>query len=114
MADTCTVRRQTGRTLDEATGQYVPTFSVVYTGKCKLQDAARTSQGEAQAGGREVVTLGVFLHLPIAVTTVAVDDVATVDTSLDPVAVGRKLRVAQLSYKTFPTARRLRVEDVTA
>ncbi len=114
MLDTCTVRRATGQALNETTGQYTPTYSVIYTGKCKLQYAGRTSQGESEAGGREVITLGMFLHLPVTVTAVAVDDVATVDTSIDPAAVGRKLRVAQLAYKTFLTARRLQVEDVTA
>ncbi len=111
MLDTVTIRRKTGTGFNETTGQYTDTTSTVYTGKCKLQDAGRTLQGEAEAGRREVITLSSFLHLPVSVTAVQVDDVAEVTASQDPGAVGRKLRVAQLDYKTFATARRLQVED---
>jgi len=111
MLDTCTVRRKTGTTFNESTGQYTDTTSTIYTGKCKLQD--RLIQGEAEAGGREVITLSSVLHLPVSVTTVQVDDVAEVTASQDPGAVGRKLRVAQVHYKSYATARQLQVEDVT-
>ncbi len=113
MVDACTIRRATGRTFNETTGQYTPTTSVIYSGKCKVQIRG-SSQGEAQAGDREVVTLSTELHLPMSVTAVLVDDVATIVISLDPALVGRKLRVQQLFYKTYATARRLPVEDVTA
>lgn len=111
MHDTCTVRRKTGTVFSESTGQYTDTSSTVYTGKCKLQD--RIIQGEAEAGGREVITLSSVLHLPVSVTGVQVDDVAEITASQDLAAVGRRLRVAQVFYKSYATARRLQVEDVT-
>lgn len=113
MKDTCTVRRKTGTAFNETTGKYTDIFGItVYTGKCKLQD--RMVQGESEAGGREVVTLASVLHLPVSVSAVQVDDVAEMIASEDPALVGRKLRVAQVFYKTYATARRLQVEDVTA
>jgi len=111
MLDTCTIRRKTGTAFDETTGRYTDTTTTVYTGKCKLQD--RIIQGESEAGGREVITLSSVLHLPVPVTAVQVDDVAEVTASQDPAAVGRKLRVAQVHYKSYATARQLQVEDVT-
>lgn len=111
MLDACTIRRKSGTVFNETTGQYTDTTSTVYTGPCKLQD--RLMRGEAEAGGREVITLSSVLHLPVAVTAVQVDDVAEMTASQDPAAVGRKLRVAQVVYKTYATARRLQVEDVT-
>lgn len=112
MLDACVVRRKTGTAFNETTGQYTDTTATVYTGACKLQD--RLVQGEAEAGGRETVTLASVLHLPVTVIAVQVDDVAEMTASQDPAAVGRKLRVAQVFYKTYATARRLQVEDVTA
>ncbi len=112
MVDTCTIRRKTGTALNETTGKYTDTTATIYTGMCKIQD--RVIQGEVEAGGRQVVILSSFLHVPMSVTTVQVDDVAEITASQDPAAVGRKLRVAQLFYKSYATARRLQVEDTAA
>lgn len=109
----CVVRRKTGTVWNETEGKDTVIYGMtVYTGKCKLQDRMM-QQGEAEAGGRETVTFASVLHLPVSVTAVQVDDVAEVTASQDPAAVGRKLRVAQVFYKSYATARRLQVEDVT-
>jgi hypothetical protein len=116
MVDTCTIRRVTGQATDDTTGKVTPTYSTIYSGKCKLQ--ALGSQGQAPARPHSIAEAQVFLqqielHVPMSVTGVQADDLVTVTaSSLDADLVGRTWHVRALSHKSFQTARRFGLEEV--
>lgn len=112
MVDTCTIKRQTGEVIDEA-GEGTPTYTTVYTGKCRVQ--ARNLASESPNVGQQRVDIYTTeLQLPIAVTDVAVNDVVEITASLDPMLAGRSMRVNNLMYGTHKTMRRLSVEEPTS
>ena len=39
MVDTCAIRRRTGETLDDTTGEVTATYDDVYSGRCRVQQA---------------------------------------------------------------------------
>lgn len=49
MTDSCVVKVETGRTFDEGSGKYTPTYNTVYSGDCLVRprSAADASRGEA-------------------------------------------------------------------
>lgn len=115
MVDTCTIAHRTGSTTDDLTGETVATWETVYTGKCKIQNASIAQGQQVEAGELEPVLLRLELHLPIAGTSgIERGDRVTITTSThDPDLAGRTLRVHDLSHKTWPTARRLGVQETT-
>lgn len=120
MVDSCTLRRKTGEVLDEDPQsptylQMIPTWDVVYTGKCRVQITASVTR-EPDAGGREWSVQSLVLQLPVESSTgVKIDDVATIDAATnDPALAGRELQVVQDFTKTHATSRRLQCEEVTA
>lgn len=112
MVDRCRVERVTGRT-ENPDATVTPTYTTVYEGKCKLQ-SQNAYPSEPDAGDRQWVTASPEVHLPMDGTGgVQTDDVVTVLASFDPDSVGRKFRVRSNIRKTFQTAARLLVEEVT-
>lgn len=116
MRSTCTIRRPVAgpRVLDKATGTYtVPEPPVVYTGRCKVQDSAR-SPSDAQAGELRTVVTDLELHLPVDESTgVRRDDVAHIDANpADAALVGREFVIRAPHAGTAKTARRLPIEAV--
>jgi hypothetical protein len=114
MLDTVTIRRRTGESTDGDTGVTTPVWTVVYSGKGKVQQ--RSTQGSNRdVGEAERLASSLELHLPITATGPQSDDVATVDTSaLDPQLVGKTFTVRGPAHKSFATARRLTVEGLTS
>jgi hypothetical protein len=113
MRDTCSIRRRTGITLDDASGQTTPTWTALYAGKCRIQ------QGIAQAAEEEVgedyqLQLRLVLQLPIAVTGLKVGDEVTIVTSEDPDLAGQEFLIRDLMHKTDATARRVGIVERTA
>jgi len=113
MADTVELRGPDVRgPINEATGQYTYTPGALkYSGKAKVQTTDTIGNRE-DAGERIVMVTRFEVHLPISAATAAVDDVVTIIASEhDPELVGNRFRVASLTHKSFPTARRLAVEE---
>jgi hypothetical protein len=116
MVDACTIQHRTGETTDGELGTVVPTYAQVYAGKCKVQRQSRS--GEASASPTDVGEAGLLIgrlevHVPMAVTGVAADDVVTITASaLDPALVGQVYTVRGVLEKSFATARRLAVIEV--
>ncbi|WP_433078863.1 DUF6093 family protein [Dactylosporangium sp. CA-052675] len=113
MPDTVTVQHQTGTSTDQETGAVTPTWSTVYTGKAKVQQSnpatTPTTIGEAS-----VFVGQLTLHLPASVTVVQSDDLVTVAASvLDPDLVGRTFRLRGPAHKTYLTARRFPMVEVS-
>lgn len=113
MTDTCTLRRPTGETeLDEETGQVVPTYDTIYEGRCKVQMSGSTFSSSAQEIGGTVVTVtSRYVHLPLSAPEAKVNDEVLMNTSLGPQLPGKVFRVVSPFAKTYPTARRLEVQE---
>jgi len=113
MEDACTITREGGRVLDEATGQYTVTETPTYTGPCRLVVQPRQPQDANATGQIEAVTHA-RVDLPVLLSTSVRDgDVVTFTASLDPALVGVKYRLRGLAGQTHATARRFFVEVYT-
>ena len=111
MTSTCEIRRVTGRTLNESTGQYTDTRTVVYSGPCEFRFDSEAlnavdGQGQILSEQRPLVKLPV-----VGSAAVRVDDVGTLTGHpLDSGMVGLTFRIAGVHTKTRATSRRLPVE----
>lgn len=117
MIDTCTIRRPGGDPVfDPDTGDYIdPPSTVVYSGKCEVQISDGLTASTAEAGGTEITARRLALKVPVSVTGIKVDDLVTIDACVnDSELVGSQFRVIAGHAKTWATARRLHVEEVTA
>ena len=113
MEDACTITREGGRVLDEATGQYTVTETTTYTGPCRLVVQPRQPQDANATGQIEAVTHA-RVDLPVLSSTSVRDgDVVTFTASQDPALVGVKYRLRGLAGQTHATARRFFVEAYT-
>jgi hypothetical protein len=116
MVDTCTIQRRTGQTVDHLTAAVTPTYTLKYSGKAKVQTAGAGAMGRRYDVGQVAeVMVRLELHLPIVGSeTIARGDLVTITASvLDAALVGRVMRVHDLSHKSFATARRFLLEEVT-
>jgi hypothetical protein len=113
MVDAVTVQHQTGENTDPETGVVTPDYDTVYTGKAKIQQSAPATN-PADVGEAAVFVGQLTLHLPVSVTTVHPDDLVTVTASvLDPDLVGRTFRLRGPAHKSYLTARRFPMVEVT-
>ena len=112
MVDVCTITRATGATVtDPVTGVVVDAVAAIYSGRCRVQSRALTSQ-QAAAGEAVYEIVPYELHVPMAVVGVRSGDFALITASaLDPDLVGRSFRVESNSHKTYATARRFRCTE---
>jgi hypothetical protein len=114
MVDTCTIQRQTGSSTD-AYGNVTPTLTQIYSGPCKLQESSGLPRDANPTPQVPVLMVYRQLHLPVATSTgVRAGDLATMDTCVnDPDMVDAVLVIRSERGKSFGTARRLDVEQVT-
>lgn len=114
MVDACVIReKSTFGAMDEDTGLKVETLgAVVYSGKCKVQ-TYEAHESTPDSGDHVFSVQRDQLHLP-ATVQVSVDQIATITSSvLDPHLVGRRFRIAAFLHKSFATANRVQVDEVT-
>jgi hypothetical protein len=111
MVDACVIKRLTGSSTDNDTSIITPTFTTLYTGKCKVQQGSAAAS-PSTVGEAVILTDQLTLHIPAAQTGVTTDDIATVTASaLDPDLVGRSFRLTGLAHKSFLTARRFTMDE---
>jgi hypothetical protein len=116
MVTTCTITRVPAgaQVTDPLTGHVTTVPVGVYTGPCKVQtgDAMGVS---IEPGEVAAELLRYELHLPVVGSeTVRRGDLAVITAAAtDTAMVGRRLRIKDEFYKTWDTARRFRVEEVT-
>lgn len=114
MVDSCTITRAGTLSTSDATAQVTSTPTVIYSGKCRVQQKVPVSKpGEvAQA---TIWLQRLELQVPVTVTGVQSDDQVTVTaSSLDPDLVSRTWHVRELGHKSHVTCRRLQLEEVTS
>jgi hypothetical protein len=113
MQDACTVKRSSS-TSDPDTGVVTPTYTTVYSGRCKFQEAAASGSPQ-DVGQAERMVSQRQLHLPMSVTGPTADDIATCTSSvLDPDLVGKSFTVRAPMGGTFKTARRFPLQELSS
>lgn len=113
MVDACEIRRRTGETVDDTTGEVTATYTDVYDGRCRVQQAGAQA-GSEEPGEAYVLMLRLEVQLPMSVTGLEVGDEIEVTASVhDPDLVGRVFLVRDLAHKTHATARRVQVTERT-
>lgn len=105
MVDTCTIDRATG-TATDAEGRVVTTFldPPPYVGKCRIQTNMARSE-DVEAASSSPTTQIYYVHVPASAGPFEVGDQVTVG--------DRVFRVTGTHEKTFQSARRLPVEEVS-
>ena len=115
MQDSCTVQHLTGSSTDQETGAITPTYSTVYSGVCKVQQSAPAAN-PTDVGEAAVFVGQLTLHLPVTTATalVAPDDLVTVTACvLDASLVGKTFRLRGPAHKSYATARRFPLIEVS-
>lgn len=101
-------------TTNTDTGVITAAYTTIYTGPCKIQQRSGIAR-PATVGEAEVFVSRLELHVPVTVTGILSDDVATVTASVhDPDLVGRSFHVRELAHKTLASARRYSIVEVTS
>jgi hypothetical protein len=114
MVDTCTITRVAGTSTDRDTGVVTETTTVLYTGRCRVQQSTAGQGVRMDPGETSVVVLRLEVQLPMSVTGLAEGDEVTVTASVhDADLVGRRFRIHDLAHKTHATSRRVLVTEVT-
>ena len=110
MRDVCTISRVTGTT-EDGDGREIPDRTVIYgpavephKGKCKVQ-ANQLTDMSPEVGGATVTVQRYRVDIPVSAGPIEVGDL--IETR------GRQFRVTGLHDKTWQTAQRLPVEEVT-
>lgn len=119
MVDSCRVERPGDPVTDPDSGEVTPSMTLIYgpdspeNGKCKVQQTI--SQGSNPSAGSHAFTIqDSRVDFPVSAGPLMVDDVITMTASaLDPQLVGTVFRVSELFHKTYATAQRTRVEEIT-
>lgn len=114
MVDSGRVRRVASSSTDPETGVITPTYSVVYAGPCRVQQRVPVARPEA-IGEAGVFVARLELHVPVSVTGIASDDVFDLTAAAhDQDLLGRVWHVRELAHKTFASARRYSLIEVTS
>lgn len=114
LTDRCTIRRKTGIASTGSDGVETPTWTVVYSGPCRLQEQGRGGRRQ-ESGEASFVVMHPELQLPVA-TSVGVrrGDIVTIDSCAnDADAVGRKLAIRDEVSKSESSSRRMTCEEAT-
>lgn len=114
MVDTCTIKRLTSTATNPETGSTTPLYSTIYSGVCRVQQrsilarAFNVAEAEVYMGRLE-------LHIPVSVVGVQSDDVVTIVTSLhDGDLVNRVFSLRELGHKTYESARRFSIIEISS
>lgn len=112
MVDTCIIDRP-GEPVTDDDGVVSPSYTPVYSGPCKVQQTLAQSSSP-EAGGAVFTVQGARVDLPVGVGPVATGDrVRMVTAASNPDLVGNVYRLVELFEKSWQTAQRTRVEELT-
>lgn len=113
MVDSCIIERPGESVTDPATGVVTPSYTPVYDGKCKVQQTLAQSSS-SEAGGAVYTRQGARLDIPVGAGLVATGDrVRILSAASNPDLVGNVYQLVELFEKSWQTAQRLRVEELT-
>lgn len=113
MVDTCIIDRPGEAVTDPETGAVTPSYTPVYEGKCKVQLSA-SQAASPEAGGAVFNVQRSRLDLPVGVGPIETGDrVVITGARFNPALLGNLYRVKELFEKSWPTAQRIPVEELT-
>ena len=111
MTATATIYRKTGQTRDGV--RLVAVWTVVYTGRCKVQTYEGYEQTPGSSSGATVTVQRSQIHVPVGAYSPEPGDVARLDTSRDPHMIVRLWRVTtRWPVKEHATAYRASAEEL--
>lgn len=115
MQDACTVEHAVGEPTTGAGGVVTtPYGAAYYTGRCHVQIKAEAGAGADVGEAYRIVTRRI-VKLPMSVTGVVEGDRITITAAaLDAALVGKVYTVRDVEAKTFMTARRVTVLEITS
>ncbi|KQR02485.1 hypothetical protein ASF72_10650 [Arthrobacter sp. Leaf141] len=114
MIDRCTVHRPGAKTTDPANGKVTRAMDEIYVGRCEFQQTVAQST-ESEAGEHEFTAQDTVWKTPVGAGPFKINDVVKVTAAPeDPQLIGRTFRVTELFNKTYATAQRSRVEELTS
>lgn len=113
MVDTCIIDRPGEPVTDPESGAVTPSYTLVHEGKCKIQQTIAQS-ASPEAGGAVFTVQDSRLDVPVGVGPVETGDrVRIVSAVLNPALVGNVYRIVETFEKSWQTAQRVRVEELT-
>lgn len=112
--ETCTITRVAGSATDPATGAVVVNRTTLYTGQCRIQQAAAAWAGPTDVGEAQLRLSSSQLQLPVEGTEgLRIDDRVTVTAARnDSDLVGRVFAITGPNAKTDATTRKFPLLEV--
>lgn len=113
MTATCTITRPTQGAYDPITLQYpANTEPVAYRGPCRLQQViGRGRDAPLDFAGQPVTARINLVSIEWDAAPVHINDIVTIDDSVDPRLIGRKVRVTNVVYGSMQWQRDLHCQD---
>jgi hypothetical protein len=113
LPDTCTIERQTATAFDATTNLVTKTWSVIWSGACRVETGTGVSAPGLLENAAELMTsLRGLVQVPASVVDVGQGDRVTITTSRDARLVGAHLAITAVQMDTTPALRNLNVSDV--
>lgn len=113
MVDTCIIDRPGEPVTDPDSGAVTPSHTLVYEGKCKVQQT-QAQASSPEAGGAVFTVQTSRLDLPVGAGPIETGDrIRITGARFDPALLGSEFRVTELFKKSWPTAQRIPVEELT-
>jgi hypothetical protein len=116
MEDACTITRRSGQSTNPDTGVVNFSYTVIYTGKCKVMRRGPRGASNRPVNLGEAFELLSFVEvsIPISSTVALADDIVTVTASVnDADLVNRAFHVRGYEHRSFASARRLQCVEST-
>jgi uncharacterized protein (UPF0218 family) len=111
MVDTCRLETVGDAVTDPVTAVVTTPKTLVYAGKCKLQNQ-KAFPSNPDAGEHQFTTTPEELHLPVTVQA-RTGLLVTMVSAFDEVNVDRTFRIRSVDRKSLQTALRCQIEEVT-
>lgn len=112
MVDTCTITRVVSVSTDLDTGVVTPTYSTIYSGKCRLKLSVAVAR-PIKVGEAQEFTQHPILSLPATTTGVQIDDILTITASLlMPSLVNRVFHLRAIPGQSHMTAARFEIFEI--
>lgn len=112
LMESAVVIKRAGAPTEDANGVLTPTYTTIYSGKCRLRITEARSDDVA-AAGQALAKQSPILSIPVTATgsdLVRIDDIATITSPLDPAVT--VARIAGIHSQTHSTARRFPIEVI--
>ena len=114
LVDTCLIQRVVGETTNLVSGKVDKTYQTVYSGACRVQQAAAPWAGPAAVGQAAIRLSALELQLPVkGAQGLLVDDQVTITAARnDPELVGRVFSIVGAHHASEKPTRRLPLQEV--